>query len=150
MASEEPRIDDPHEFYEQHEHLHNAVADLRDTIGERRASCSDLAASLRELRAYIQAHVVLEETEGYFHEAIAHAPRLKQRADTLQQEHPQLLLLLDQLIDHVDKGEGDGTDAWWSRAAALYEEFGNRQRDHEQNENHLLQEAYTQDTGTGD
>ena len=148
MASDEPRLGDAHEFYEQHEHLHNVVADIQSTIAEKKVSCSALAASLRELRDFMQAHIVLEETDGYFHEAIAHAPRLKQWADTLRQEHSQLLLLLEQLMDHVEKG--GGTEAWWSRVAALYDEFASRQRDHEQNENHLLQEAYTQDTGTGD
>jgi hypothetical protein len=148
MAPKEPPCASVREFYEQHEHLSRVLAELGGAISGRRGAPSDMAASLTGLREHVEAHIALEESDGYFHEAIAHAPRLKARADRLQQDHPQLALLLDEIVAFA--GSGDGSESWWLRLAALFEEFGRRVRGHEQNENQLLQEAYTEDVGAAD
>jgi hypothetical protein len=139
---------DPHALLEQHRHLAQILDEISAAIAARRSRRGMIVTYFITLRDHVASHFTHEENGGYFSDALAEAPRLHRRALDLLEQHPQFLHSLDCM--RAAAKNGDGSDAWWADIAAQFDEFTRLFREHEANEDTLLQEAYWEDIGAED
>jgi hypothetical protein len=122
------------------------LAKIDETLGQRNATVAEATRLLRQLGDQLIGDFALEESGGYFTEAMLHAPHLEARSQTLMNQHGKLSAVARELVPPV----GKGADAWWEetrhRFAALQQEL----LLHERSEDSLLQEAYVDDLGSKD
>jgi len=107
---------------------------------------------IETLRDQLALHFALEEAYGYFDDPIYVAPRLCDRASALRDEHQQLYLSYCELeVRAVDVLEHRSPAR--SVLEALVSEiadFDAQLRRHEEEENQLIQQEYSDDIGVGD
>jgi hypothetical protein len=104
--------------------------------------------ALTELRAELVEHFRQEELGGYFHDVIKLAPRFKERADTLLQQHPTLQQRIDSV--RLMAEQSSSSPSWWQSLDDELHKFYQVFDQHERDETALLQDAYTCDIGTDD
>jgi Hemerythrin HHE cation binding domain len=132
----------------EHECLHQALRELRQLL-EERCPKKDVARALTEFVGHVKSHFVHEEeNDGFFEGVVDQAPRLKERADALLDEHAVMTSKLEKMQQHLTAG--DESDVWWSILDEKFESFWELYCCHERSENELLQEAFHDDIGAED
>jgi hypothetical protein len=100
---------------------------------------------LASARKEVTEHFAWEEKSGWTGAVLKQAPRLEHAVRHLVQQHRELAQSLDTLIDeaaaipHVDETFREKVLRWIERV-----------REHEAQENELLEEAFVADLGAGD
>lgn len=96
-------------------------------------------------------HFSLEEAYGYFEDAMAVAPHLSRRAETLRGQHFDLFADLCRLVESAEQLlYHEQPTSLLERLAGQYRRFLVRFREHESQESDLILEAFNDDIGTGD
>jgi len=138
---------DPH--YEmvlaQHQALKQLMKQIATMLGDRSGTVDEVGQLLGELGDKLVKHFALEESGGYFGEALLHAPRLVSRANDLMAQHPKMTAQAKGLVQ-----TGDAATDWWAETEKRFQAFSRELLLHEQSEDRLLQEAYTNDIEAGD
>ena len=109
------------------------------------------ARLLGQLRDQLATHFALEESFGYFEQAVDVAPHLSERADVLRSEHQSLSRAICDLTDEAEqlcftKPAGNVHGPLGLRYRTFHQQF----EVHEAGENELIQQAYNDDLGVGD
>jgi hypothetical protein len=115
-----------------------ATAPAAQSVGE----------SLRALRDHLAEHFSLEERGGFLEESIARMPRLGAAVGAIMRQHPLLLAELDRIIAGLSSSGGEAES--WRQAGSDFEAFTTHMREHERNENAVVQEGYNEDLGLVD
>jgi IS5 family transposase len=147
-------VDDPkHRAFDrllaQHRELRAILARIDQALVERRATIAEIGDLLGQLGDRLVKHFATEEDDGYFTEALAHAPQLISAANQLLAQHP----IICSEAQHVVRESRDrpATDPdWWDQTTERFRAFRDELLKHETRENVLLQEAYSQDIGSHD
>ena len=79
---------------------------------------------------------------------MARAPRLSDNVESLKRDHQSLLSAVRKLNQVAS--QGNGSSDWWQQLEQAFHQFSTDLMHHESTENELLQQAYTDDIGTGD
>jgi hypothetical protein len=120
-----------------------AVGKRPEDIGTR----VEMLRLLRKLEHRLPAHFEYEETGGYLAEALAVAPRLIRRAKRLRGEHSRFS---EQLIILTSRAREAGeTPGSWAAIATGVRKFTYALRQHDLEENQLIQDAFMDDLGGG-
>ena len=147
---EPPQVN--HEQYEEilreHQMMRSLLQQTSALLASRADSLQPVVRLLQQLNEHAVKHFAHEEEGGYFQEAIAAAPRLANRAEQLEQQHPALAAALAGLLAQAE--EGDGSEQCWQALTYRFEDLAQRLRQHEANENKLVQEAFNTDIGAED
>jgi hypothetical protein len=139
---------------EQHEVLRQTVETLRPVLeaaaapGAGDETRSDARALLTLLARELPTHFAFEERVGVLAAAVAEAPHLARRADSLLRDHGRLAKIAAAVRMRADRAE-DACERWeWVRDAfaLLHGEL----LEHERGEGRILQQAYLDDLGSGD
>ena len=104
---------------------------------------SELLRLIAEVEQFLPAHFAFEEAGGYLSDALAIAPRLSKRAALLQRDHRKFtarFAMLAALARDPKK-----TIASWELIVIAIREFTEELRQHEQDEDRLIQEAFIDD-----
>jgi hemerythrin-like domain-containing protein len=130
---------------------------LQTLAYELRRSRTDLISPqwlrerLGELHDQLAIHFSLEETFGYFEDAVSVAPRLSIKADQLQAEHGALSCLVSEMAECVEQLlHRESSQFTIDDVAEDFLRFYQRFRDHENEENKLIMQAFGEDIGVGD
>jgi hypothetical protein len=106
---------------------------------------------LARLRDRVAMHFSLEESFGYFDDALTVAPRLSKRAEVLRAQHQTLFLDCCGLVERAERllyhESHHGTLRGLAEAFVAFEV---RLRRHEAAENELIMQAFMEDVGGGD
>lgn len=141
-----------HDFFELMKREHSELIDLMTQV--RHAIASDIRDPggvnqlIGDLYENVVSHFHHEEEGGYLSEALERAPRLTESAEKLFKQHESLGELLGELRGLTQKREN--TDIWWKTLGDSFNNFSRELLLHESAEDALVQEAFTQDVGTGD
>lgn len=106
-------------------------------------------ALLSQLRDRLAMHFSLEETYGYFEDAVSPAPRLSQQAERLRNEHKELLAHIQTIAEgaeHLATGNGHAPSR--RALAAHFSDFYHALERHEAAEANLIVDAL--EAGAGD
>jgi hemerythrin len=141
------------EIKQENQRLREILAALRQLIlksVERNGHPRRLVELLDELCDQLALHFSLEESYGYFEDAIDAAPRMAERAESLRGEHVTL-------FDTIREIANDAEEAVRGQLPHVLEFIGERFCDfdaalerHESQENALVFEAFDDDIGVGD
>ena len=140
---------------QDHEELRAAV-DRLGTLFDREIKSDDfvgwkldLLFQLRDFQNQLQKHFDLEEDGGYNADLIKIAPHLAQSVAHLEEDHRKIISDLSHILDIVKRIQGDKSPMLLrvkNRIGSLLDFI----REHESEENAIIQEAYYQDYGVGD
>lgn len=138
------------EIKEDHRELQELFARLTSQFQHEAAPLTwrSIVDLLQSLRDRLAIHFALEEGYGYCEDAIEVAPRLSERAASLREEHPQLYMAVEHLVDCAEQilfREGEVPDR--GELGHEFLVFAARFHEHERQECDLIQEAYEQDLG---
>ncbi|REK25107.1 MAG: hemerythrin domain-containing protein [Planctomycetota bacterium] len=139
---------DPQGMQHEHQLLRKVVQEIGTALAERPSRDSLVADLLEDLCGHMLAHFDHEESDGHFSEIVQKAPWLTDRVDNLRVEHDRFRERLDAMSRFAQ--EGDGSEAWRCEMEDQFCEFTRVFLIHEEAENRLFQEAFSQDIGTGD
>lgn len=108
-----------------------------------------LLRELRDFQYHLLKHFDLEEDGGFMADLIAHVPRMSGPIAALEEEHVELIAVLDAIVSEFKRIES--LSQWRvsdlpSRIMSLLGAL----REHEAAECSLIQEAYYQDIGVAD
>ena len=131
-------------FLEQHRTLKELLGRIERVLAEQSVSIAEAAELLGRLGDQLVKHFALEETDGYFADALAHAPQLVARANDLLAQHPKMTHLAKELAG-AEPGE-----AWWQETRQRFQAFLRELTRHERGEDQLVQEAYVRDLSATD
>ena len=141
-----------HAYYElikeEHHQLGVTICETRLAIHANPHDPEKAKNLVQHLCQLVESHFAHEEEGGYMSEATKRAPHLSDRANDLFEEHTQLSVVLQQLCDKVSNKHTN--DIPWEKVSAKFDVLIQDLGKHEAAENALLQEAYTDDIGTGD
>ena len=132
------------QFLQQHRALKEVLARIECVLAEQSASIGEAADLLGRLGDQLVTHFAMEEADGYFAEALMHAPQLVARANDLLAQHPKMTHLARDLAG-AEPGE-----AWWQETRERFQAFLRELTRHERGEDQLLQEAYVRDLAAHD
>ncbi|MDH3717444.1 MAG: hemerythrin domain-containing protein [Planctomycetota bacterium] len=139
---------DTHEMHDEHEHLREILQEIEQALAERQARPSIIAGFVDDFSSHVLAHFEHEESDGYFAEITAAAPRLNGQVEQLRAQHDRFRELLDVMRQLAR--QGNGSDAWWCEMEVYFRDFTRAFVAHEHAENNLFQEAYDRDIGEND
>ncbi len=141
---------------EAHDRLLAEHAELKLLLGEidkaletRSVTVDEVGQLLGRLGDRLVKHFALEESGGYFAEALLHAPQLLAKANALLAQHPKMCNRAGEIVTEIGSTRSSGGD-WWQQTRTKFAAFRDELLRHERSENVLLQEAYTQDLGAHD
>jgi hypothetical protein len=133
---------------DEHQELHHQVDEINHMFRSPPAEITAdklraLQARMLTLRNNVNKHFRQEEEGGYLEEAICRAPSIAPKADLLQKQHAELLVLIDRVIaaPHVVDAPADV----WYKLEREFVAFGKRLLAHERAENALLAKAFNVD-----
>lgn len=132
----------------EHEELRRLLGNIQQIISLRRDSIDRVAELLTILREQLQSHFNHEQVGGLFKRISKKAPWLTDRANLLEDQHPQFLEDLRELAGWAR--ENRSSPQWWEEIERRYLQFSKEFLCHESDENEMLQEAYGQDIGSQD
>ena len=141
-----PRKNVFQEVFDDHKALKALLARIDETFAERTATVAEATGLLNQLNDHLMSHFALEESGGYFTEAVLYAPHLAARSKALMDQHDKLLRAARALIAPTDKR----SDSWWDETRRRFVGFQQELLLHERSEDNLLQEAYVDDLGSTD
>ncbi|HUY31464.1 MAG TPA: hypothetical protein VMV69_01690 [Pirellulales bacterium] len=132
--------------------LDEFVAKVREMFHQEHAAATACASrlidTLDELREHLGMLFALKERGGYLDEAIVTAPRLREAAASLKQQHQALFIALGRLIDQC---ENDLDRRRWRDLRQLdemtFENFCDQLRAQQEREAELVQRAAGDDVG---
>ncbi len=125
--------------------LFDAKIDAEGFIGWK----LDLLWQLRDFQNQLQKHFDLEEDGGYNADLIRIAPHLASQVAHLEEDHRKIISDLSHILDNIKRIEGERSPMLLrvkDRVASLLTFI----REHESEENAIIQEAYYQEYGVGD
>jgi hypothetical protein len=149
MTADDPKHRAFERLLAEHRELRSLLARIDQALEERSASIAEIGGLLGQLGDRLVKHFVTEEDDGYFAEALAHAPQLISTANQLLAQHPGICSEAQRLAEESRNRPATDPD-WWDRTAERFRAFRNELLKHETRENVLLQEAYSQDIGSHD
>ena len=122
--------------------------EARDALSSEDRTKHQLEGLFTRLAEILETHFRHEEQGGYLKEALRRAPHLITRTDALLEQHQSLSEQVEtlRLLAH----SGVESPAWWSRVESDFQKFASQLLNHEHAENNVIQEAFTEDIGTGD
>jgi len=140
---------------QEHEELRDAI-DRLSTLFDRKVESDgfvgwklDLLWQLRDFENQLQKHFDLEEDGGYNADLVRIAPHLAPSIAHLEEDHRKIISDLDHILDTVKSVENE-TSPMLPRARKRIDALLSFIREHEAEENAIIQEAYYQDYGVGD
>jgi len=140
---------------QEHEELRDTI-DRLGTVFDRPIEAAgfvgwklDLLWQLRDFENQLQKHFDLEEDGGYNADLIRIAPHLAPSIAHLEEDHRKIISDLDHILDTVKSVENESSPVL-QRAKVRIEALLAFIRQHETEENAIIQEAYYQDYGVGD
>jgi hypothetical protein len=131
--------------------LFNQTVELLSTPRRTRIAPRHVVDQFWRLRDQLAMHFTLEDAFGYFADAIAEAPHLSERAESLHSEHDDLFLEMCDLIEEAEqllyheRPASHQTDL-----AVRFFSFHADFQEHEARENELILQALDDDIGVGD
>jgi hemerythrin len=128
----------------QHRELKELVSRIERVLAEQSVGVDEAARLLGQLGDRLVKHFALEEANGYFADALTHAPQLIARANELLAQHPKMRHLAEQMVE-TQPGE-----EWWRQTRERFQAFSAALYQHERSEDGLLQEAYARDIAATD
>ncbi len=131
---------------QEHVALDHKLEQLHRTTEQLQQLWLTWQEQLRQLLKFLQGHFAAEERGGYFCHVVQHAPWLKEQVDRLHAQHEQLHHQLDQLAARAEHAQVELLAPMVEQLAQWIHQL----QQHEQQENRLLQEAFTQDMAEGD
>jgi hemerythrin-like domain-containing protein len=146
MSKSEFRAETYHDLLDEHVKLRGMLHDLESLLAERRGPFTEVVARLTELRDLVDTHFTAEEASECFPDLIAHAPRVAERVSMMLAEHGELRSESHLMV----KNAGAGSEQDWTRVADSFRVFTEKLMRHEQTENELVQEVFTDDIGSKD
>jgi hypothetical protein len=104
---------------------------------------------LRDFQNRLLQHFDLEEDGGFMADLIAHTPRMAGQAATLEEEHEEIVRVLDGIVSDVKRiaSQSEWVDAG---LRSRMDSFLMALKEHEAAECSLIQEVYYQDIGVAD
>jgi iron-sulfur cluster repair protein YtfE (RIC family) len=133
---------------EEHRALRSLLAEIEVAVTQRPAKLAPVINLLESLSEHLGNHFTLEETGDCFSQLVAQAPRMAERIAALLREHTDLHNQLIEFTGHVR--HCGGTEAEWEQLATRFHTFRAALHNHEQRENELIQEVFTEDIGSKD
>jgi hemerythrin-like domain-containing protein len=146
MSKLEFRAETYQGLLDEHVKLRGMLHDLERLLADREGPFSEVVARLTALRDLVDIHFAEEESSECFPDLIAYAPRVSERVNLMLAEHGELRSELHLMV----KGVGTGTGQDWTRLADAFGVFTKKLMCHEQTENELVQEVFTDDLGSKD
>lgn len=137
-----------HDMQEEHQYLHEILQQIETALAERKARPPVVAGFFDEFSGHVLSHFEHEESDGYFAEIVAVAPRLNRQVDELRAQHELFRKLLAAMRRLAR--QGNDSDAWWWDLKTHFRDFTKAFLAHEHAENRLFQEAYGRDIGAED
>ncbi len=128
----------------QHDVLERTWAGLRAALTGDRVNQQAVLGQLQQLGKQLEEHFRFEETDGYFDEVVAKAPRLQRQADHLRAQHTEMLGAVARL--QASAGRLAADPAQLTAVRGLFEEISKTFVEHEKAEGRLLEDAYCNDT----
>lgn len=140
------------EIRAQHEHLTVLLSELLEAAEEAASSAGEGArvktvSKLTELAMMLPEHFAHEEEGGYLRDALALAPQLSRRAETLEREHGELTRQLEGA--RAETRNAAASEALWRDAGHGVRSLVEALKAHEHAENELVRQALTEDLGGG-
>ena len=146
MSKSKFRAETYQDLLDEHIKLRGMLHDLETLLAERRGTFAEVMARLTELRDLVDTHFAAEEASECFPDLIAHAPRVAERVSLMLAEHGELRSEVHLIV----KIAGAGSEQDWTRTADGFRVFTEKLMRHEQTENELVQEVFTDDIGSKD
>ena len=148
MAKADSRVDKYHDLLEEHVKLRGLLSDLERMLAERSEPIGGVGRRLAELRDLVDTHFAAEEASDCFPDLVSLAPRVCDRVKIMLAEHGEMRAEIVQIVQHAEKSSGQSEE--WDRLSARFREFKAKLMNHEQAENELVQEVFTDDIGSKD
>ncbi len=148
MSEERSQNDAFDLLLEEHKQLRALLSETAGLFAQRSAPLKEVVGKLRQLDDQIHVHFQAEEASNCFPELVINSPRVSDRVTALLAEHGELRAAIHVLAE--DAAQCAGTDEDWARLAAAFEQFAAKLMRHEQAENVLVQEVFTDDIGAKD
>ena len=125
-----------------------AVEAVRLALARPEKTKATVEEAIARLCELIEKQFAREEEGGYMRAIVEQAPRFRSQIDKLLAGHQEL----------VDRGEklrllihsGMDMPSWWSCVQADFEQFADHLSQHHHAEIKVMQEAFSQDLGSGD
>ena len=146
MSKSKFRAETYQDLLDEHIKLRGMLHYLESLLAERRGTFAEVMARLTELRDLVDTHFAAEEASECFPDLIAHAPRVAERVSLMLAEHGELRSEVHLIV----KIAGAGSEQDWTRTADGFRVFTEKLMRHEQTENELVQEVFTDDIGSKD
>jgi len=142
------------EVKEDHQELWRLVACIQQLLHDDhqyKLSHRQLVDLSEQFRDQLALHFALEEAFGYFDDAVSCAPRLSIRAEQLRAEHHSLYLEACYLVEQAERLLHNEVPRDIARQVNTdFSGFLVLLQQHEDEENELIQRAFTIDIGVGD
>jgi hemerythrin-like domain-containing protein len=148
MSNTDSRNEAYRELLEEHTKLRGLLSDLRVMLARRSGLMKEVVGKLQQLHDQVDVHFHAEELSDCFPELVSNAPRVSERVSVLLAEHGELRAEIHQIVQ--DAARRQGTEEDWDRLATVFQEFAAQLMSHEQVENELVQEVFTDDIGSKD
>ncbi len=148
MNAKPLKVVDFGELLAEHRRLEETLSRLARIFRQRSISPEEVAGECHDLREQLVVHFQEEEEGGFFEQFTEVAPELTPVAESLQRQHCDLLMKLNVLYDVATVDKKDSS--WWDQLDIHFDAFVRTFHEHEHQENRLMQEAFTQDTGDKD
>ena len=149
MTADEPEHRAFERLLVEHRELKVLLGRIDRALAERSDTIAQIGELLGQLGDRLVKHFATEEDDGYFAEALTHAPQLISTANQLLAQHPRLCSAAQQVADEGRNRPATDPE-WWDRTIERFRAFRDELLKHETRENVLLQEAYSQDIGSHD
>jgi len=131
-----------------HRTLQGLLAHIDRALAGQAATIAEVGDLLGQLGGRLARHFAQEEEGDYFADLMVRAPQLVVRANELMAQHPKMCTRARDLV--VQFQAGQNPDDWWQETRRRFDAFREEMLKHEQGEDRLLEEAYTQDLGIHD
>lgn len=131
-----------------HQQLKSLLEEIDQVLGARSRSIDEACHLLAQLGDRLVKHFALEEQQGYFEEAVLHAPQLVAKVNRLMAQHPKICTQVHSLVEEA--ASSSSPEDWWETTRRLFLAFREELLRHERAEDRLLHEAYNLDIGSHD
>jgi iron-sulfur cluster repair protein YtfE (RIC family) len=136
------------QIHREHAALRALLSRVDRTLNDQCVEANDVVELLCRLYDALRNHFHCEEEGGFYAQISSDAPRLTGRTRNLSSEHRDLLSLAANLVQ-------SSTECWkapmpWQTLREEFQILHQQLRQHESEENQLLQEAYQDDFGGND
>lgn len=141
------------EIKEENRELRQLLHDCRAAVtlaGDVPADPKLASDLLARLKTQLSLHFQLEETYGYFDDAVHVTPQLADRALKLRSQHGDLFNCLSGIAERADQLVALERAVEMADIARQFNDFHGRFQEHEAQETELIVEVVNEDVGCGD